>query len=155
MCVCVFTFFPALIKQPCHRFSLTLALCLQIANKYGVTRIKLIGDAYIAVAGLPTASGVTIEPADHAVSCVKFAVEVLEQLAQFNRINHEDIHIRIGVHTGPLVTAVLGKSKSFEMYGEALERAVKMEETSAPDRVHLTPAVYNLVSSSVPTESCV
>ena len=99
----------------------------QLAREHGVEKIKTIGDAYMAVAGLP-------EPArDH--------VERIADLALAMR-DRTTLPIRIGIDTGPVVAGVIGESKFiYDLWGDAVTTASRMESHGVPGAIQVTAAV--------------
>jgi adenylate cyclase len=93
-----------------------------IADKYGVEKIKTIGDAYMAAAGLDT--GAQIHYADAIAS---MALEMLEKIDEYRRRSGERIELRIGIGTGPVVAGVIGKKKFiYDMWGDTVNIAFRM-----------------------------
>lgn len=98
-----------------------------------MTRLKLIGDAYIAASGLSEKRTVSAE--DHvknAICVVQFALDVVQKLDDFNDANGTDIRVRIGIHTGQVKTALVGRHKSFEIYGGVTSHAMQMDASFLP-----------------------
>jgi adenylate cyclase len=93
-----------------------------IADKHGVEKIKTIGDAYMAAAGLET--GAQIHYADAVAG---MALEMLEKMADYRARTGERIEIRIGIGTGPVVAGVIGKKKFiYDMWGDTVNIAFRM-----------------------------
>ena len=115
----------------------------ELAHKYGVEKIKTIGDAYMAVAGLP-------EPhPDHAERALCMARGLLEIMQDFNEKNGTELNLRIGLNTGPVVAGVIGKRKfSYDLWGDAVNVASRMESQGLPGRIHLTESTYRLLEHS-------
>jgi len=105
-----------------------------LAEKYGLEKIKTIGDAYMVVAGAPSAR------ADHAEAIVQFAVEMLESIKQFRAIaTGEAIQVRIGIHTGDVVAGVIGKKKfAYDLWGDAVNTASRMESHGEAGKIHVS-----------------
>lgn len=106
----------------------------ELAEKHGVEKIKTIGDAYMVVAGAP-------EPRpDHAEAMAQMGIEMMEVIKQFRAIaTGETIRIRIGIHTGEVVAGVIGKKKfSFDLWGDAVNTAARMESHGAAGKIHVT-----------------
>jgi class 3 adenylate cyclase len=93
-----------------------------IADKHGVEKIKTIGDAYMAAAGLD--AGAQIHYAD---AVARMALEMLEKVAEYRKRTGERIEIRIGIGTGPVVAGVIGKKKFiYDMWGDTVNVAFRM-----------------------------
>src|SRR6185369_12244634 len=112
-----------------------------LAEKYGLEKIKTIGDAYMVVSGAP-------EPrADHADVLMQFAIEMLEVMKQFRSISTgEQIQLRIGIHSGEVVAGVIGKKKfAYDMWGDAVNTAARMESHGEPDKIHVSEDFHNSI----------
>ncbi|MCB1308040.1 MAG: FIST C-terminal domain-containing protein, partial [Leptospiraceae bacterium] len=109
----------------------------ELAHKHGVEKIKTIGDAYMAVAGLP-------EPdARHALRAFRFAVGMLKIIHKFNERYHMDIQLRVGLNSGPVVAGVIGKRKfSYDLWGDAVNIASRMESHGIPGSIHLSDSTF-------------
>jgi adenylate cyclase len=114
----------------------------EITSKYGIEKIKTIGDAYLAVAGLPKA-----DP-NHAEHAVRAALEMnafMERrlIAMGNR---HTFAIRIGVHSGSVVAGIVGVKKfAYDIWGDAVNTAARMEQSGVAGRVNVSEATYELL----------
>lgn len=116
----------------------------EIARRHGLEKIKTIGDAYMAVGGVPAPNST------HAHDCVRAALEVAAFIAGTRAartgtgLPYWDV--RVGVHTGELVAGVIGREKfSYDVWGDTVNTASRMESAGAPGRVNVSRATYELL----------
>ncbi|WP_354682426.1 adenylate/guanylate cyclase domain-containing protein [Cupriavidus necator] len=114
-----------------------------IADYRGLEKIKTIGDAYMAAAGLP-------EPApDHAVRAAQMALDMTDALTHFNQRTGFNLQMRIGINSGPVVAGVIGKRKFiYDLWGAAVNTASRMESHGVAGRVQVTDATRRLLGES-------
>jgi len=118
-----------------------------ICDELGVEKIKTIGDAYMAAAGLPKPC------ADHAQRCVRAGLRMLDCLEQRNRTSAFKWALRVGVHSGPVVTGVVGKRKyAFDVWGDTVNIASRMESAGEPGRVNISAYTYDLIRTEFDCE---
>ncbi len=103
-----------------------------IAEKYGLEKIKTIGDCYMAIAGAPIANE------NHAEVAALMAVEMIEAASKFRAIaTGEPIQLRIGLHSGAAVAGVIGRRKyAYDLWGDAVNTASRMESYGVAGRIH-------------------
>ena len=108
-----------------------------VAADCGVEKIKTIGDAYFAVAGVPEAKS------DHAERVVELALGMRRALQRYNSRADDSLEIRIGINTGPVVAGVIGTTKfAYDLWGDAVNVASRMESTGVPGRIQVSPSTY-------------
>ncbi len=110
-----------------------------LAEKYGLEKIKTIGDAYMVVAGAP-------EPReDHAEAIASMAIEMLDAMQKFKSdISPDHIQLRIGIHSGEVVAGVIGKKKfAYDMWGDAVNMAARMESHGEAGKIHVSEVFAN------------
>lgn len=113
----------------------------RIAAKNNVEKIKTIGDAYMAVGGLP------VKNSTHVHDVVKTAAEMLEFVNSQKAKDPEAFSIRIGIHTGSLVAGVVGRHKfQYDIWGDTVNVAARMEQSSEEGRINISDAVYAHIS---------
>lgn len=106
-----------------------------IAHNRGLEKIKSIGDAYMAAAGLP------VPAADHASRAAHMALDMLEAMKRFNIRCGCAFETRIGINSGPVVAGVIGKRKFiYDLWGAAVNTASRMESHGTAGRIQITEA---------------
>ncbi len=111
-----------------------------ITDACGVEKIKTIGDAYMAAAGLPKPC------ADHAHRCVRAGLRMLDYLEHRNQMSAFKWSLRVGVHAGPVVAGVVGKRKyAFDIWGDTVNVASRMESAGEVGRVNVSAYTFDLV----------
>ena len=110
-----------------------------IIEKYNIEKIKTIGDAYLAVCGLPN------ESPDHAEKIVRAAIDIRDYVSK----NGGRFQIRIGVNSGPVVAGIVGVKKyAYDIWGDTVNTAARMEQKSEPGKINISGATYDLVKSN-------
>ncbi|MEG3894255.1 MULTISPECIES: adenylate/guanylate cyclase domain-containing protein [unclassified Microcoleus] len=112
----------------------------QLAEKYGVEKIKTIGDAYMVVGGLPTPRH------DHAEAIAQMALGMQAKIAKLSADTGEKLAIRVGINSGPVVAGVIGVSKfTYDLWGDTVNVAARMEATGFAGRIQVTDVTYELL----------
>lgn len=111
-----------------------------LADQHGLEKIKTIGDAYMVVGGVPEAR------ADHAMAVAQMSLDMLRVLKELDGPAFASLSLRIGIHSGPVVAGVIGKRKfAFDLWGDTVNTASRMESHGQPGRVHVSQATYDLL----------
>lgn len=112
-----------------------------LADKYGLEKIKTIGDAYMVVGGLPTPRK------DHAEAIAEMALDMLEKIAQIPTKDGQPLKIRIGINTGAVEAGVIGSKKfTYDLWGDTVNTANRMESHGIPGAIQVTKATYECLS---------
>ena len=114
----------------------------EIITRHNIEKIKTIGDAYLCVSGLPDTK------AHSATNVVDAAIEIIEAIESFRQNANDNSYfdIRIGIHTGPLVAGVVGDKKfAFDIWGDTVNTASRMEQNSEPNKINISQSTYDLV----------
>ena len=109
-----------------------------------LTRVKCIGDCYMAAGGIFAELN---QPEVHAKEMVQFGLDAISTIGRLNKELDQSLQIRVGVNTGgPLVAGVIGTGKpTFEIIGPVINMAQQMEHHGVPMQVHVSRAVYELI----------
>jgi guanylate cyclase len=112
----------------------------QICDRYGIEKIKTIGDAYMAAGGIPI-------PSRKAVSdCILAALDMAQFILQSNQDQSSPFQMRVGIHTGPVVAGIVGVKKfQYDLWGDTVNTASRMESNGAVGKVNISQTTYELV----------
>jgi class 3 adenylate cyclase len=109
----------------------------QLTEKYGLEKIKTIGDAYMVVGGLPASRP------DHCEAIANMALDMQAYMQDAENIFRESLQIRIGINTGPVIAGVIGIKKFiYDLWGDAVNVASRMESHGKPGYIQVTDATY-------------
>ncbi len=108
-----------------------------LTERHSLEKIKTIGDAYMVAGGLPTPL------ANHAEAVAEMALDMQQEIAQFNARHRQALNIRIGINTGPVVAGVIGTRKFiYDLWGDTVNVASRMESHGIAGKIQVTDATY-------------
>ncbi len=114
----------------------------ELAEKYGLEKIKTIGDAYMVVGGLPTPRK------DHAEAIAEMALDILDRVQEISEKQGKLLQIRIGINTGAVEAGVIGTKKfAYDLWGDTVNTAHRMESHGIPGVIQVTEDTYNCLAN--------
>ncbi|MDT8431807.1 MAG: adenylate/guanylate cyclase domain-containing protein [Bacteroidales bacterium] len=118
-----------------------------IISKFGLEKIKTIGDAYMCAGGIP------VESDDHAMRVVEAGLDLVKYMKDINekrkKVGELEWGLRIGVHTGPIVAGVVGKKKyAYDIWGNTVNIASRMESSGEVGKLNISETTYQLIKDS-------
>jgi class 3 adenylate cyclase/integral membrane sensor domain MASE1 len=120
----------------------------QLAEQYGLEKIKTIGDAYMVVGGLP------FPQANHAEAIADMALEMQAEMRRFSDRHQQPFSMRIGINTGPVVAGVIGTKKFiYDLWGDTVNVASRMESQGIAGQIQVTEATYECLCDRYHFES--
>jgi class 3 adenylate cyclase len=112
----------------------------EITTRYGLEKIKTIGDAYMAVAGVP------VPQQGHAAATVQAALDILDYIARRRKDFPSSFDIRIGVHSGPVVAGIVGVKKfAYDIWGDTVNTAARMQQSAEPGKINVSQSTYDQI----------
>ncbi len=109
----------------------------ELSGRFGIEKIKTIGDAYMACAGVPQ------ERPDHAEAIADMALAMQDAIREHNREFGSNLQIRIGINSGPVVAGVIGLRKFiYDLWGDTVNLASRMESNGVPGRIQVSTATW-------------
>jgi adenylate cyclase len=115
-----------------------------IISKYGIEKIKTIGDAYLAVCGLP------VPHAEHAVKTASAAMDILGFMQERRQLlGDKTFEVRVGLHSGNVIAGIVGVKKfAYDIWGDTVNTAARMEQNSIAGKINISQDTYDLIKGS-------
>jgi len=112
-----------------------------LTEKYGLEKIKTIGDCYMAAGGIPTPRP------DHAQAIANLALDMLDAMRLDKEVADLGLQLRIGINSGPVVAGVIGRKRFlYDLWGDAVNIASRMESHGTPGRIQISESTYELIA---------
>ena len=120
----------------------------QLCKEYGIEKIKTIGDAYLAVGGIPP------HKERHERRCMDFALDAINAIESTEYLESVKLKLRVGMHTGPVIAGVIGDTRYvYDVWGETVNMASRMESHGTPGRIQVTPETRERLKNDFEFES--
>jgi len=118
-----------------------------LAERHGLEKIKTIGDCYMAAAGVPTPRP------DHARALALMALDMLDAMRSDDEVGRLGLELRVGINSGPVVAGVIGRKRFlYDLWGDAVNTASRMESHGTPGRIQITGATHELLADEFECE---
>jgi len=120
----------------------------RFADRYGVEKIRSIGDGYMVAAGAP------IQRDDHCDAIARMALDMRDWMTDRRQSDSLPIQVRIGINSGSAVGAIVGTSKfHYDLWGDAINVAARMESLGEPGRIHVAEGAWERLRGGYRLES--
>jgi adenylate cyclase len=111
-----------------------------LAERYGLEKIKTIGDCYMVAAGVPSPRS------DHARALALMALDMQAAMRSVDEVGHLGLQLRVGINSGPVVAGVIGRKRFlYDLWGDAVNTASRMESHGTSGRIQITRATMELL----------
>jgi adenylate cyclase len=111
-----------------------------LAERYGLEKIKTIGDCYMVAAGVPTPRP------DHAEAVARMALDMIGVMGANDDVGGLGLELRVGINSGPVIAGVIGRKRFlYDLWGDAVNTASRMESQGTPGQIQITEATYELI----------
>jgi len=121
----------------------------EIIERHGLEKIKTIGDAYLAVSGLPQSNK------HHAIHVIQAAIEIVAFIDDYRRekeiLKDAFWGVRVGINSGPVIAGIVGVKKfAYDIWGDTVNTAARMEQNSQPGKINVSSSTYALIKDTYP-----
>jgi class 3 adenylate cyclase len=124
----------------------------ELAITHGMEKLKTIGDSYMCVGGLPETN--RTHPIDACLMGLAMQAFVDQMKRQRDKFRLPSLELRVGVHTGPVMSGIVGKRKfTYDIWGDAVNIASLLETNGAPGRVNISESTHHRVKDLFVTEA--
>ena len=118
-----------------------------LAEKFGLEKIKTIGDSYMA------ASGLNKDNREHISNIADLALAMKADIKKFSLDGKTACDVRVGIHAGPVIAGVIGVKKfSYDIWGDAVNTASRMESSGEPGKIQVSEKIYDSIKNSYECE---
>jgi adenylate cyclase len=115
-----------------------------IMDKYGIEKIKTIGDAYMAAGGLPVPTKISVK--NTVLAALEMQIFMIRRKNELETVGKSGFEMRVGIHTGPAVAGIVGVKKfQYDIWGDTVNTASRMESAGQVGKVNISQATYNLL----------
>ncbi len=119
-----------------------------LVERYGLEKIKTIGDCYMVAAGIPTPRP------DHAHALALLSLDMLDAVRSGQAVGDLGLELRVGINSGPVVAGVIGRKRFlYDLWGDAVNTASRMESHGTPGRIQIGRATYELLKDEFVCEA--
>jgi guanylate cyclase len=119
-----------------------------LIEKHGVEKIRTIGDNYMIASGLPRPRP------DHAQALARLALEMNAYITSLPPVEDRKLSFRMGINSGAVIAGVIGRKKfAYDVWGDAVNTASRMESQGVPGMIQITEATYDLLKNDFLCES--
>ena len=136
-----------LTANPSHDRTVTLTQPLSRGSvQRAASVISQAGGKGVNISRASVAAGVPSARADHARALALMALDMVDAIRSSDELGHLDVELRIGINSGPVVAGVIGRKRFlYDLWGDAVNTASRMESHGTPGRIQITRATYDLI----------
>eukprot|EP00916_Digyalum_oweni_P020201 GHVL01033709.1.p1 GENE.GHVL01033709.1~~GHVL01033709.1.p1 ORF type:complete len:1496 (+),score=226.00 GHVL01033709.1:443-4930(+) len=117
-----------------------------LCDRFGVAKVETVSETYLAAGGLLPDGSESGDPAGDVLRSIQLALEMIDKVKGFS-LDDMDLHVTIGIHTGPVIRGVVGSRKpQYSLFGDTVNTASRMKGTGKSDHVHVSKTTYDLLA---------